>query len=121
MSELIKQQIKELKEYYGVKTNKELCIKLGIKTPNIDYWIRSGQIPYKYLRPLETKVVWKKENIEETNGIQEEEIKLKREDFANTILNREKTINTIKEKLESLTNLQLLDIVEKIYDVKVMD
>jgi hypothetical protein len=104
----IKEQIEMLKEYYNVKTQKELAETLGIKEPNINYWINHGKIPFKYLQVLG--------NIEE-HKVTVDKICDERYNYSKKMLiesaDKEKIIERISKECEYLNNIQLVEIYEK--------
>ncbi len=110
----IKEDINNLKKYYGVNTYKELAKCLNIGAPAIDGWIRNKKIPLKYLMIINRDITLEKEEIKE------KELLSKRENFADNVMNREKSINAIKERVNELSNLEILDIIEKIFKVKIL-
>ncbi len=109
----IKEQIELLKEYYKVKTQKELAEKLGIKEPNINYWINHGKIPFKYLQVLGELPERKKEVLEICN---------ERYDYAKKMLiestDKNKIIERIAKEAQELTNVQLVSILETVVKFK---
>lgn len=115
MSEKVKEEIKLLKKYYGIKTNKELCEILGIKTPNVDYWIRAGKIPMKYLYVLkknESLVDFSKTSDEQND--QDCETLTEFEKIISSSMNRSVTIEQINEMLEKLNNEDLAKILKNV-------
>ncbi|MDY0327542.1 MAG: helix-turn-helix domain-containing protein [Arcobacteraceae bacterium] len=115
----INQKINQLMKYYGVKRQKELAEILNIAEQNISKWIRNNKIPEKYLEVLEDiKNIEKNEEYKKDDKNIEIE-KTTKEEFANIMINRETAIKSIKERVDNLSNLDILKIIEIIYKVKI--
>ncbi len=55
MENIVKKNIEKLKNYYNVKTYKDLAENIGISKASIDYWIRNKKVPEKYLYILDSE------------------------------------------------------------------